>query len=244
MARLPVPGSLLVPDWHLSPDSEEYFRRSHRKRFGLLDAPVLPPQLAVDTVGYKVFLCGKSGVGKTALAAHLAGQEVPSLHHETTGIQTSVVLWPAMLRASGRVLLFRLQLWDCGENALRRFDHLLPACKDQADAVLFLFSFTDRTSFDDLSNQIARGSDPSDSAVQLVVGTKFDLFMHSDVTEREVRDFQQVWGVPVFRVQSGGATVGLEDIAPLLTTLAERLWHRDMQAAGLCAPPQPEPTHS
>lgn len=44
----------------------------------------------------------------------------------TEGIETTVVYWPVKLRESGRVLFFRLQLWDCGENALRRFDHLLP----------------------------------------------------------------------------------------------------------------------
>ncbi len=44
------------------------------------------------------------------------------------GIETTVVYWPVKLRESGRVLFFRLQLWDCGENALRRFDHLLPVC--------------------------------------------------------------------------------------------------------------------
>lgn len=44
------------------------------------------------------------------------------------GIQTTVVYWPVKLRESGKVLFFRLQLWDCGENALRRFDHLFPVC--------------------------------------------------------------------------------------------------------------------
>lgn len=42
------------------------------------------------------------------------------------------------------------------------------------DAVLFLFSFTDRTSFDDLSNQIAKWTGTSSGrVVKLVVGTKY-----------------------------------------------------------------------
>ncbi|KAF3850646.1 hypothetical protein F7725_012418 [Dissostichus mawsoni] len=82
-------------------------------------------------------LSGKSGVGKTALDARLAGLNIPNMHHETTGIETTVVYWPVKLRENGRVLFYRLQLWDCGENALRRFDPLLPACKEQVDAVLF-----------------------------------------------------------------------------------------------------------
>lgn len=42
------------------------------------------------------------------------------------------------------------------------------------DAVLFLFSFTDRTSFDDLPNQIAKWTgEPAGRVVKLVVGTKY-----------------------------------------------------------------------
>lgn len=120
---------------------------------GLLESPVMPLHVTVDTVHYKIFISGKSGVGKTAFVARLAGLNIPNVHHETTGgfrtkhwsfskgrrsyrcsysvfdvegIQTTVVYWPVKLRESGKVLFFRLQFWDCGENALRRFDHLLP----------------------------------------------------------------------------------------------------------------------
>ena len=62
---LTPPGSLLAP--------------------GLLERPVLPPPVAIDTASYKIFVSGKSGVGKTALVAKLAGLEVPVVHHETTG---------------------------------------------------------------------------------------------------------------------------------------------------------------
>lgn len=46
---------------------------------------MMPPHLSVDTVHYKIFMCGKSGVGKTALAARLAGINIPSMHYETKG---------------------------------------------------------------------------------------------------------------------------------------------------------------
>lgn len=42
------------------------------------------------------------------------------------GIQTTVVFWPAKLKTSGRVVMFRFEFWDCGESALRKFDHMLP----------------------------------------------------------------------------------------------------------------------
>ncbi|KAL4658513.1 REM2- and Rab-like small GTPase 1-like [Arapaima gigas] len=238
MAHSLVPGSLVQLDWHRSAEGKEFLSRLQHKRnrrqFGLLEAPVMPPSANVDTVSYKVFISGKSGVGKTTLAARLAGLDVPRMHYETTGIETTVVFWPVKLKDSGRVLFFRLQFWDCGENALRRFDHLLPSCKEQMDAVLFLFSFTDHTSFVDLSSQIARGSDPSDNFVKMVVGTnfpRFDLFMHTDVTEQEVRTFQEVSGIPVFRV-GGDVCGGWGEVAPLLSTLAELLWHQDCMTVG------------
>lgn len=45
----------------------------------------MPPHLPVDTVHYKIFITGKTGVGKSTLAAHLAGVNTPSQHYETTG---------------------------------------------------------------------------------------------------------------------------------------------------------------
>lgn len=46
---------------------------------------MLPPALAVPTVTYKLFLAGRSGVGKTALVAWLGGTPAPPAHHETLG---------------------------------------------------------------------------------------------------------------------------------------------------------------
>lgn len=57
-----------------------------KSRFaGLLESPVMPPHAAVDTVNYKIFISGKTGVGKTSLAARLAGRNIPNVHCETTG---------------------------------------------------------------------------------------------------------------------------------------------------------------
>ncbi|XP_037737145.1 ciliogenesis and planar polarity effector 2 isoform X1 [Chelonia mydas] len=168
-------GSVIVPDWHKSPEGKEYLatilRKNKRKFFGLIERPVLPPQMAADTASYKIFVSGKSGVGKTAMVAKLAGLEVSSAHHETTGIQKTTVYWPAKLRDSGRALIFRFHFWDCGEAALKKFDHILPACKEKADGILFLFSFTDRSSFDDLPSQISRVTEGSENFVKIVIGS-------------------------------------------------------------------------
>ena len=42
------------------------------------------------------------------------------------GIQTSIVYWPAKIVDINRVVMFKLHFWDAGENALKKFDHVLP----------------------------------------------------------------------------------------------------------------------
>nr|XP_060614825.1 ciliogenesis and planar polarity effector 2 isoform X2 [Anolis sagrei ordinatus] len=241
-----VPGSVVVPDWHQTQEGKEYLGtlllRKQRRAFGLLERPALSPQAAADVVSYKVFVSGRSGVGKTALVAHLAGAEVPPTHQETPGIQTSTVFWPVKLQESGRALFFRFSFWDCGEAALKRFDHILPSCLEKADAVLLLFSFTDRSSFEDLPQQASRVVAPATQVsgrapLKMVVGTKFDQFAHSDVTEADLSALGHSWGLPVLRVKSlAGRRAGLSDVAPLLNGLAEHLWRQDQADAGLLPP--------
>ncbi|XP_074780991.1 ciliogenesis and planar polarity effector 2 isoform X1 [Athene noctua] len=143
--------------------------------------------------------------------------------------------WP---RASGRPVIFQLHFWDCGDSALKKFEHLLPACKEEADAILFLFSFTDRSSFEELPAQMSRVVGPDEeNLVKVVVGTKFDLSPQADVTEGDVTAFEGTWGVPVLRAGSrpgaGGGRGGLARVAPLLDALVESLWRRDQITAGI-----------
>ncbi|RLV89736.1 hypothetical protein DV515_00014721 [Chloebia gouldiae] len=222
--RAPQPGSQ-PPGVTLSPSP------------GLLERPALPPALAVPTVTYKLFLAGRSGVGKTALVAWLGGTPAPPAHHETLGIEATTLFWPAKPRGSGRPVLFQLHLWDCGDGALRKFEHLLPACKEEADAALFLFSFTDRASFEELPALMGRVLDPGDShLVRVVVGTKFDLVAHA-VTEEDVRAFEGTQGLRVLRAGgaagAGGARAGLARVAPVLDALVEQLWRHDQATAGV-----------
>ncbi|NXW55120.1 CPLN2 protein, partial [Eurystomus gularis] len=104
------------PGWLLSPAGRPYLdsilHKNQRRVFALLERPLLPPTLAVSTVTYKLFVSGKSGVGKTALVAMLAGTPVPPIHHETLGIELTTVFWPAKIQASGRPVMFQLHFWD------------------------------------------------------------------------------------------------------------------------------------
>uniref|UniRef100_A0A8C2YF95 Ciliogenesis and planar polarity effector 2 n=1 Tax=Coturnix japonica TaxID=93934 RepID=A0A8C2YF95_COTJA len=194
----------------------------------------LPVVLSVPTVSVQLFVSGRSGVGKTALVATLLGNHVPPLHRETLGIEVSTLFWPAVPLGSERPVLFQLHFWDCGENALRKFEHLLPACREEADAILLLFSFTDRPSFEELPARLERVLQPHEDPLRVVVGTRFDLCPHTAVTEADVAAFEDNWGLRVLR--SGGSGVGrggLERVAPLLDALVGQLWQRDQMAAGV-----------
>lgn len=49
------------------------------------------------------------------------------------------------------------------------------ACQEKTDAFLFLFSFTDRASFEDLPGQLTRIAGEAPGVVRMVVGSKYPL---------------------------------------------------------------------
>ncbi|KAL8601904.1 hypothetical protein ACOMHN_020639 [Nucella lapillus] len=233
-------GSLLELEWLRSNEGSQLLNcLLHRsgtrlRQFGLLESPPIPSHLNVEEVSYKVMLVGKTGVGKTSTVAKLTGNDVPLTHSETPGLQTSRVYWPGKIKQLGKTVLFNLQLFDAGETSLKRYDHILPACQEGVDAILFLFSFVDKGSFEEVPQLLTRLTDPGDGLTKMVLGTKFDLHAHSEVTQRDIRDLESHWKVPVLRIrnthnsQQGESTGGLGDVIPVLNTLCEHLWHRDI----------------
>ncbi|NXO13772.1 CPLN2 protein, partial [Oriolus oriolus] len=80
------------PGWLLSPAGRPYLdsilHKNQRRAFGEAPRPPRDP-------GYV-----------------LGGSPVPPAHHGTLGIEATTLFWPAKPRASGRPVLFQLQLWD------------------------------------------------------------------------------------------------------------------------------------
>jgi GTP-binding protein EngB required for normal cell division len=54
-----------------------------------LEKPTPPAQYVTEEYAYKVFISGKSGVGKTSTVAKLTGNEIPALHSETPGMNSA-----------------------------------------------------------------------------------------------------------------------------------------------------------
>ncbi|XP_036369546.1 ciliogenesis and planar polarity effector 2 [Octopus sinensis] len=240
-------GSLLDFKWYQSKIGLEIlFSLQHadgsRKVFGLLEQPNLPQTVSVKEVEYKILLVGKTGVGKTATAANLTGHPIPENHYETTGIEVFRNYWPARIRQLNKVVLFNLNFWESGEMAAKKFDHILPACKDGIDCVMFLFSLVDKSSFDDLPQMICRFTELGDDICRIAVGTKFDKFDESEITQRDIENFEQNWEIPVLKIQNlTDTTQGRESVPSMelvLTTICEYLWARDLSLAAKGSKPK------
>lgn len=224
--------------WFRSGHSEEYLKtlihRGRRRHFGLLERPSLSPNKEVTTVDYKIFICGRTGIGKTATIAKLAGATIPDSFCETPGIETTAIYWPALIRDTRKVIYFRLNFWDVGDNAIKKFDHILPACLSNVDCMLYTFSFTDRSSFEDIPQLLSRMTMDSIGCAppaQAFVGTRADQYTMSDISEAEIRDLVQSWKIPVLRTKNVAGTKPiidqLKEIAPIMNTICNMLWARD-----------------
>lgn len=160
--------------------------------------------------------------------------------------------------------------------------------ENQADCVIFLFSFVDRGSFEEISQHITRMTKPKNNFTKLVIGTKYPLFFkkkkkqqqhqitikwqnfhlvyritsfniphtiwyvdfpwrynrfdqhaYSEITQRDIRDFEHTWKVPILKIRNVPDTEtknDINEISQILTTICEHLWHRDIVLAGRSVP--------
>ncbi|XP_052213020.1 ciliogenesis and planar polarity effector 2-like isoform X2 [Dreissena polymorpha] len=194
----------------------------------------------MEEVRYKIYLAGRSGVGKSATVAKLTGNDIPKTHMETPGVQTSSCFWPVKVIDINKVTLFHLQFWDAGEMACKKYSHIASACTEKVDCILFLFSLVDKSSFEELHQQISRLSNPQDNIAKIVIATKCDQHAHSEVTQRDIRDFEKTWKIPIVKVKNvpDSTQADINDTVLTLNTICEHLWQRDLILAGKIPKPQ------
>eukprot|EP00095_Tigriopus_kingsejongensis_P011105 maker-scaffold268_size230776-snap-gene-1.40 protein:Tk11105 transcript:maker-scaffold268_size230776-snap-gene-1.40-mRNA-1 annotation:"rem2- and rab-like small gtpase 1" len=161
-------------DWHQSAEGQGVLAHltdpttGRRRVYGFLERPLLPP--SVQVVQYKLFFVGKPGIGKTSLVSYLLGRPPPtSPLGETPGIRATQVYWPTKIQT--QLVLFLLNLWDTGDTAAKKYAHMQPVCRENAAGVVFVFSFNDRASFEELDQQIPVLSRQPTSICPIVVGT-------------------------------------------------------------------------
>lgn len=215
--------------------------KGNRRQFSLLESPIT--NLYTGEVSYKVFLCGKSGSGKTATVSNASGKISNYNIAETTGIQATNVYWPVMINETKAVVLFKISFWDVGESVLNNYNHILPSCMENVDCVLYVFSHTNKSMWDDLPRLITR-IDADDEILKIAIGTKTDLVNTSkvQVTTKMIKDFEQVWKFPVINISN---KIPREQLEPksyvdcfkisseFMNRLCELLWYRDQVRVGL-----------
>ena len=87
-------------------------------------------------------------------------------------------------------------------------------------------------------------SESSGSFTKIVIGTKYDQYSHSEITSRELHDFQEQWQVPILKVKNISKPrendllypvdnfAEINDVAPLLNGLVESLWTQGKVPSG------------
>lgn len=224
-------NSVVFRDWQSTAEGEtilQHFYDPHssgRKLFGILEKPNLPSN--VEEVSYKLFVCGRGGVGKTTAIAKLAGLPCSDTYIETAGIRKTNVYWP--VKIWDKTILFKLQFWDAGENSLKKYSHILSACKEKADAIVLIFSYTDVGSFQEipqLMNKLSQGHHPAN----IVIGNRYSSSKSQEVSNAQTKDFELKWKVRVLRLSSAVSERNeVHKISPIMNVICEQLWIRDQE---------------
>ena len=145
------------------------------------------------------------------------------------------IYWPCLLTGRGpgvapQLATFKLQLWDAGDGAVRKYGHVYPVCREDASGVILTFSFTDRSSWEELpaliQRTIAGAGDGVESILPIVVGTKFGSVAENEVSQEEVAEAETNWNIPIIKVRhsTGPAPTSLPEVATALNTICEQLW--------------------
>nr|CAD7460678.1 unnamed protein product [Timema tahoe] len=196
---------------------------------GVLERPSVPS--SIEEVSYKLFITGKSGVGKSATVARLAGAATKhtNSYTETSGIRKSNLYWP--VKIWDKIILFKLQFWDAGDNSIKKYSHILPACREKTDANIFVFSLMDSNSFLDLPQLMSKMTQDGDNPANIVIGTRCNVLNRLEVSSAEMKEFEQKWQVPILKIDNkwSGERNEVHEVAPLLNIICERLWIRDQE---------------
>jgi len=223
-------GSVLAYEWFKSGEGQGVLAHlTHpatglRRLYGCLEYPGIPP--SIECVEYKLFLLGESGAGKSAVTGWLAG--LPAWNRqsgESPGLRVTTTYWPAKIQKN--IVLFKLNIWDCGEGAVKKYGHLFPACKEGALGVLPVFSFTDRSSWEDIPDLIQRNVQPTDTITPIVIGNRHSSETESAVPVHEMAEFEKSRGIPVVTVRNqtnSSSPPSIPEVASALNTICEQLY--------------------
>lgn len=195
---------------------------------GILERPNLP--LSVDELKYKVHIAGQPGVGKSTLAAWLAGLDITTQQGSTLGTQMMSIYCPCESNSTPKkTLLFHLDVWDIGVKSRRQGSDLLQDCPENADAVLILFSCNDLETFKNLPRIFAEFQSNKENKPFFLAGaTGWGMEEAVSVSHQDIVRFEMTWKIPVVRIPIiSSADTYPDHRRAVLRLICEGLWHRD-----------------
>jgi small GTP-binding protein len=160
---------------------------------------------------YNLVLIGNSSVGKTSLAARIAGQPFNENCIETIGLDFKI-----------RTVTFRdqrvkLHIWDCSGNL--RFLSITTSYLRGAHTIIIVYSCTDRASFEAVPMWLETGHNFSSSGtIYVLAANKADLLTRQ-VAYEEGKKFAD--SHKLIYVEFSALTLG--NIEPALACLVEAL---------------------
>ncbi|XP_034935413.1 ciliogenesis and planar polarity effector 2-like [Chelonus insularis] len=197
-----------------------------RRHYGILERPAVPS--FIEEVTYKIFVIGRPGVGKSSVIARFSGTNGENYtNSELNGIRKTMIYWP--VKIWDKVVLFKLNFWDTSENSIKKYSHILPACKDKVDAICAVFSFEDHSSFSDIPHLINSMINMKERPANIVIGTKYKPWSSLPVSESQVKEFERKWNMKVIKmdVNKTSARPEIFDCSYQLNSICRMLWNRD-----------------
>ncbi len=114
-----------------------------------------------------------------------------------------------------------LAVWDIGKLCSTKYEYILPSCTNKLDCFIFVFSWTDAQSFLEVFNDVKKIYQDGKSLPKLVIGTKFDQIVHSEIDQEMVEELERLAQTRVIRFSSHDC--GQEQIQFILNSLCESL---------------------
>ena len=154
---------------------------------------------------FKFAMAGDPAVGKTSLVRRYSTNTFRENYLTTIGVQVS-----SKEVSFSDIINVKIIIWDvAGQEA---FNAMKPLYFKESDAVILVFSVTDRTTFDNIDNWDLRVKENAPNAVRILVGNKIDLVEFRKVSYEEGRKKAAELGIPVYLETSAKNNSGVTEI--------------------------------
>jgi small GTP-binding protein len=167
----------------------------------------------------KAVFIGDSGVGKSSLYSRLESNTYDEEHLPTVGGSFAKIFIPA--RSGGS---YEVGLWDTAGQ--ERYRDIIPMYFERADFILAVYAVDDRSTFEHLSDWIARARDRTDETAKvIVIGNKCDMRQDRKIEADELMEYVTSSGALFGLETSAKASIGLD----LLLQTIENEWEKTLE---------------